>query len=614
MHTRTLNAHETLDSQHDGDTRSAPTTRAERRPGRHRRRPPRRSDHASPAVASDRGGADIREQSLEGTDCLQVSELGVVVRNNTLLSGVSFRAGRGSLTAVIGPSGAGKSTLVKLIAGIAKPTRGVVTFEGHNLHTEYGSLQHRIGLVPQENIIHHQLTVAEVLGYVAELRLPQATDRDRRRAVEDVLEELDLTKRRNTRVDKLSGGERKRVSVAVEMLTGPSLLILDEPTSGLDPALDRKAMKLLRRLADAGRIVVVVTHCLSNLDVCDQVLFLTSGGKTAYFGPPQQICDVMGTENWADLFARVGTEPDVVNREFLARICRSVRHPTHPSPRKTPPPRPPKHRARQFFTLVRRQLRLLVADRGYFLFLVVLPFILGVLALLVPGHAGLGTADPRGPMPDEPAQILMLLNISAVFMGTALTIRDLVGERAIFKREQSAGLSASAYLFAKIGVYGIAATVQTAILAAIVLIGKGTPTRGAVVLTNSTAELYITLAVTALIAAVNGMALSAAARSHDQILPMLVISVMLSIVLAGGLIPVTGRVVLNQLSWALPARWGFAASASTVDLRHLAALVPANETLWTHDPTWWLLDMIMLVLLGVATTGFIRWCIRLKSQ
>jgi ABC-2 type transporter len=183
-----------------------------------------------------------------------------------------------------------------------------------------------------------------------------------------------------------------------------------------------------------------------------------------------------------------------------------------------------------------------------------------------------------------PAQILMLLNISAVFMGTALTIRDLVGERAIFRREQSVGLSASAYLLAKIGVYGVAATVHTAILAAIVLIGKGGPTRGAVVLGNSTAELYITLAVTALIAALNGMAMSAAARSQDQILPMLVISVMLSIVLAGGLIPVTGRLGLNQLSWALPARLGFAASASTVDLRHLAALVPANETLWTHDP------------------------------
>jgi ABC-type multidrug transport system ATPase subunit len=612
MSLQPLSADKATDSRSDDTARHEATTRDQHRHGRHRRRPPRRSVHVGPPAASDQLGADTHEQPVDGTGGLQVSELSFAVRTNTLLSGVSFSAGHGSLTAIIGPSGAGKSTLVKLIAGIAKPTTGVVTFEGHNLHAEYGSLRHRIGLVPQENIIHHQLTVAEVLGYVAELRLQHATDHQRRQAVEDVLEELDLTKRRNTRVDKLSGGERKRASVAVELLTGPSLLILDEPTSGLDPALDRQVMKLLRRLADAGRVVLVVTHCLSNLDVCDQVLFLTPGGKTAYFGPTNQICKVMGTANWADIFARVGTEPELVNREFLARLCTSGHDPAHPSPQRTLPPCPPKCRRRQFLTLARRQLRLLVADRGYFIFLVVLPFILGALALLVPGHAGLGVANPLGPVPDEPAQILMLLNISAVFMGTALTIRDLVGERAIFRREQSVGLSASAYLLAKIGVYGVAATVQTAILAAIVLIGKGGPTRGAVVLGNSTAELYLTLAVTALIAAVNGMALSAAARSQDQILPMLVISVMLSIVLAGGLIPVTGRLVLNQLSWALPARWGFAASASTVDLRHIATLVPANETLWTHDPTWWLLDMLILVLLGVATTCFIRWCIRLK--
>ena len=599
----------------EGNARDVSKTPNQRRPGRHRLPKPRRWAHVGPPVASFHLGADAGARSLDGTGCLQVSNLGLVVRNNTLLSGVTFSAGRGSLTAIIGPSGAGKSTLVKLIAGIAKPTTGVVTFEGHRLHAEYGSLRHRIGLVPQDNILHHQLTVAEALGYVAELRLPQASDRELRRAVEGVLNELELSKAQDTRVDKLSGGERKRASVAMELLTRPSLLILDEPTSGLDPALDRKAMASLRRLADAGRVVVVVTHCLSNLDVCDQVLFLTPGGKMAYFGPPNQICDVMGTANWADLFARVGMEPEEVNHEFLARVGTSGHDPVHPSPRPTLPPCPPKcHRWRQVLTLLRRQLRLVVADRGYFTFLVVLPFILGALALLVPGHAGLGVADPRGPVPDEPAQILMLLNISAVFMGTALTIRDLVGERAIFRREQSAGLSASAYLLAKIGVYGTGATMQAAILAAIVLVGKGGPTRGAVLLGNSAAELYVTLAVTALIAAVNGMALSAAARSQDQILPMLVISVMLSIVLAGGLIPVTGRLVLNQLSWMLPARWGFAASASTVDLRHLAALVPANETLWTHDPTWWLLDMIILMLLGVATIGFIRWRIRLKSE
>jgi ABC transport system ATP-binding/permease protein len=546
-------------------------------------------------------------------DCLHVDLLGLTVRNRRLLSDVSFSASHGSLTAIIGPSGAGKSTLANLIAGSVRPTSGAVTFGGHNLHAHYSALRRRIGLVPQDNILHQQLTVEEALGYAAELRLPRAKHDEHRRAVDNVLDELELTHRRQTRVDKLSGGERKRASVAMELLTGPSLLILDEPTSGLDPALDRQVMTMLRRLADAGRVVLVVTHCLTNLDVCDQVLFLTSGGKTAYFGPPNEIPLVMGTANWADIFSRVGADPDEVNREFLARRRASGSEDRQRSPLGGSPARPVRCKSyQQVSALIRRQLRLLVADRGYFAFLVLLPFVLGTLTLLVPGNAGLGTANPRGPVPDEPGQIVMLLNISAVFMGTALTIRDLVGERAIFRREQSVGLSASAYLLAKIGVYTVAATLQTAILTTIAVIGKGAPTHGAVVFGNPIVELYITLAVTAAISAINGMVLSSAARSQDQILPMLVISVMLSIVLAGGLIPVTGRVVLNQLSWALPARWGFAASASTVDLRHIATLVPANEPLWSHDPTWWFLDMTMLTLLGIAMAAFVRWRIRLS--
>ena len=138
--------------------------------------------------------------------------------------------------------------------------------------------------------MHGQLTVNQALMYAAELRLPPDTTKDDRdQVVAQVLEELEMTQHADTRVDKLSGGQRKRASVALELLTGPSLLILDEPTSGLDPALDRQVMTMLRQLADAGRVVLVVTHSLSYLDVCDQVLLLAPGGKTAFSGPPSQI-------------------------------------------------------------------------------------------------------------------------------------------------------------------------------------------------------------------------------------------------------------------------------------------------------------------------------------
>ena len=181
-------------------------------------------------------------------------------------------------------------------------------------------------MVPQDDVVHRQLTVNQALGYAAELRLPPDTSKaDREAVVAQVLDELGLTQHADTRVDKLSGGQRKRASVALELLTGPSLLILDEPTSGLDPALDLQVMTMLRQLADAGRVVLVVTHSLTYLDVCDQVLLMAPGGKTAFLGPPDQIGAAMGTTNWAQIFAKVGADPDEANRRFLART--NLRHP-----------------------------------------------------------------------------------------------------------------------------------------------------------------------------------------------------------------------------------------------------------------------------------------------
>jgi len=552
--------------------------------------------------------------SLTDTGCLDVDAVDLALPcGRVLLSDISFAARPGSLTAIIGPSGAGKSTLAKLVGGALTPTAGEVSFAGHDVHGEYESLRHNIGLVRQDDVVHHQLTLDHALRFAAELRLPDATKRERAAAVNRVLEELELTNHAHTRVDTLSGGQRKRASVAMELLTEPRLLILDEPTTGLDPALDRQVMTMLRRLADAGRIVLVVTHCLTYLDVCDQVVFLTPGGKTAYFGPPDEIGAVMGTTNWADLFARVAADPDAAHTEFLTR-CRANPAKASPLPRsEASPRRAPCRLLRQISTVARRQVRLIVADRGYLLFLAVLPFILGMLSVLVPGHTGLGEADPHGAAPTEPADIMILLSLSAVFMGAALTIRDLVGERTIFRREQAVGLSAWAYLFAKILVYCMTASAQTVVLTAIVVIGKGTPTRGAVLLANPTLELYLTLAATASVSAVMGLAMSAAAKSQDQILPMLVISVMVSLVFSGGMIPIGGRLVFDQLSWVIPARWGFAASASTADLHAIAPLLHSGESLWLHQVSYWLLDMTLLVSLGAVLAACIRWRIRLSA-
>ena len=469
---------------------------------------------------------------------LEVREISLSVENGpTLLDEISLAARPGTLTAVIGPSGAGKSTLAKVVVGTTQPNTGMVAFEGHDIHAEYASLRSRIGMVPQDDVVHSQLTVNQALGYAAELRLPPDTSKDDRcQVIARVLEELELTQHADKRVDKLSGGQRKRVSVAMELLTSPSLLILDEPTSGLDPALDRQVMTMLRQLADAGRVVVVVTHSLTYLDVCDQVLLLAPGGKTAFCGPPGQIGPAMGTTNWADIFTKVGADPDAVHRRFLERAA----PPKEPAETAGPSQLgKPVHTSlwRQFSTIARRQMRLIVSDRGYFIFLLLLPFIMGVLSLAQPGDIGFGPPNPDSLAPNEPVQTLVMLNIGAIFMGTALTIRALIGERAIFLREQAVGLSTTAYLLAKIFVFAVFAVLQSAIVTAIAVWGKGAPTQGAVMLKNPALELFVDIAFTCVAAAMVGLALSALARSNEQILPLLVVTVMSQLVLSGGMTP-----------------------------------------------------------------------------
>ena len=399
------------------------------------------------------GGILVRRQEAAArTGGLEVREVDFSVNGKSLLERISLTARPGTLTALIGGSGAGKTTLSRLIAGYATPTSGSVTFEGHDIHTEYASLRTRIGMVPQDDVVHRQLTVNQALGYAAELRLPPDTSKaDREQVVAQVLDELGLTQHADTRVDKLSGGQRKRASVALELLTGPSLLILDEPTSGLDPALDLQVMTMLRQLADAGRVVLVVTHSLTYLDVCDQVLLMAPGGKTAFLGAPDQIGDAMGTTNWAQIFAKVGADPDEANRRFLAQ-----NKPPPPAQAEAPADlgAPARTSMRhQFSTIARRQVRLVVSDRAYFVFLALLPFVMGALSLTVPGHTGFGYADPTSESAGEAGTILTLLTMAAAFMGTALTIRDLIGERPIFRREQAVGLSTTAYLLAKIAVF-----------------------------------------------------------------------------------------------------------------------------------------------------------------
>lgn len=248
-------------------------------------------------------GDALQEFVDTGEVSLDVQDLEVTVGREgkggkTLLDRVSFPVGEKCLLGVVGPSGVGRSTLLNALTGQRPADSGTVLYDGRDLHRDFAELRQRIGLVPQDDIPHAQLTVRKALGYAAELRFPQDTAKAERQArVAEVIRELGLEQRADQPIHSLSGGQRKRVSVALELVTKPLLLFLDEPTSGLDPGMDRSVMHMLRGLADDGRTVIVVTHSVLSLEVCDRLLVLAPGGRIAYYGPPEDALAFFGFED-----------------------------------------------------------------------------------------------------------------------------------------------------------------------------------------------------------------------------------------------------------------------------------------------------------------------------
>ncbi|WP_205873705.1 ABC transporter permease [Mycobacterium camsae] len=539
--------------------------------------------------------------------------LGLAHDGQELLSDVTFTAPPGSLLAVVGPSAARNFALTGLLAGTRPPSAGLLTVDGHDAHAEPDVMRLRIGVVPRDNRVHPRLTVEHALGYAAELRLPPDTSpENRERVIAQVLDELELTPHRTTRVAKLPPEARRCVSLAVELLTRPSLLVVEAPGAGLDPLQQNHVMALLRRQADLGCVVVVSGIAPAFLNMCDQVLLLTPAGQLAFAGPPSHIDSALGSTDWFDIFGRISADPYGAHHAFLMRQQASV-SPTPPSVARPQRLAPTPGFGQQLRMLARRQLRLLLASPVSSLFLLVLPVALGALTLLIPGNSGLARPGPSSANTHEAIEILAALNFSAVLMGTVLTIGSLVSERRIFRREQTIGLSASAYLLAKLVVFGLVTAAQAAILTAIVIVGKGGPKHGAALLGTSplaaAIELYLSVAATAVVSAIVGLALSSLGKSRAEVVPLLIPALLGSLLFAGGLVSLVGTWGYDQVSWFIPAQWGFAAAAATVDLRRIDKLATDNAV-WSHYSGWWVFDMLMLGLLAAVWAGFVRYRLR----
>jgi len=551
------------------------------------------------------------------TGPLQARRVRLSVDGEQALADLSFTASPGTVTAVVGLSEASTSALVDVLGGAIQPSGGTVDFDGHYVAAD--DVRPHVGLVPRHDLLHPQLTLEQALGYAAELRLPPGTSADRRReVVRSVLEKMGLSSLRTVKAGKLTVEQRKRASLAVELLTEPSLLVFDEPTADLDSAAEQQMSETLRRLADEGRVVVVATTAPANLDACDRVLVLTPTGIPVFAGAPSQISAQLGSTDWAVILKRVRADPYGAHDEYLARQHDSpAADPEPPETVEHPAPPPLPSLLRQSIIAARRQAWLMVADQRYFIFLTILPLLIGAISLLVPGDAGLGPASRYGSSPDQAVEILAVLAVGAVLMGTSLGIRDLFAEQRIFRREQAHGLSASAFLAGKVIVYSLTAVAQTAVITIVATVGTVAPTHGAALLGHSklgaSVELFIALAVTAIVSAMVALGFSLLATYSEQILLSAVVIVLISMVFAGALFPVSGRFPLEQIAGLVPSRWGFAAAAATVDVRAVNPLADADDS-WKHSSGQWLLDMGVLIGFGVAATAALHWRLRRPSR
>ncbi|MFI6703165.1 FHA domain-containing protein [Streptomyces sp. NPDC050509] len=535
-----------------------------------------------------------------------------------ILKDVSFGVPEKSLIAVIGPSGSGKSTLLKALTGYRPADQGDVLYDNRNLYKQFAELRQRIGLVPQDDILHKELTVKKALKYAAKLRFPGDTaEAEREARIGEVLGELKLDIHKDKKITSLSGGQRKRVSVALELLTKPSLIFLDEPTSGLDPGMDRDVMQLLRGLADDGRTVLVVTHSVAELGICDKLLVMAPGGSVAYFGPPEEALNFFGYSTWADVFSAFENYRDYDwagrwrgsqhYQMYAADIDSVAAQSVH-----MPPPqqlRPPKAQSwgSQLWTLIRRYSSVIASDKGFMGLMLILPAVLGVVSVVIPAKFGLGPPEAPTRFNGAAGTIMLILTVGMCFSGAANSVRELIKERVIYERERATGLSRSAYLMSKVITLGVITAFQGVIICGIGFAPRVLPEEGLIM--PPAVEICLVVIALGFTSMMFGLVISSLVKTAEKTMPLLVMFAIVQVVFTGVLFQLYDSPGLEQLAWLMPSRWAIAGAGTTLDLSHLMAPWDLNDPtnldpLWEHAAGQWVLNISVLVLIGVVC-GFV---------
>ncbi|MET7715389.1 FHA domain-containing protein [Streptomyces sp. NPDC005407] len=530
-----------------------------------------------------------------------------------ILRDVSFGVPEKSLIGVIGPSGSGKSTLLKALTGYRPANQGDVLYDNRSLYKQFAELRQRIGLVPQDDILHKELTVRKALKYAAKLRFPGDTaEAEREARIDEVLRELKLDIHKEKKVTSLSGGQRKRVSVALELLTKPSLIFLDEPTSGLDPGMDRDVMQLLRGLADDGRTVLVVTHSVAELALCDKLLVMAPGGSVAYFGPPEEALNFFGYSTWADVFSAFENYRDYDwagrwrgsqhYQMYAADIDAVAAQQVHMPPAQQMRPPKPQSWGSQLWTLIRRYSSVIASDKGFLGLMVILPAVLGLVSVVIPAKFGLAPPTPPNKFNGDAGTIMLILAVGMCFSGAANSVRELIKERVIYERERATGLARSAYLMSKVIVLGVITAIQGVIICGIGFATRDLPEEGLIM--PPAVEICLVVIALGFTSMMFGLVISSLVKTAEKTMPLLVMFAIVQVVFTGILFQVYGSPGLEQFAWLMPSRWAIAGAGATLDLSHLMPPWDPNkpedlDPLWEHSAGQWGLNITILLVIGV---------------
>jgi len=557
----------------------------------------------------------VRRDELQILD--QGNQIRLDIHNVTLetngkrrLDDLSFAIEPGQFVALVGGSGAGKSTLMRTLLGIEATTKGIVFLNGEDLRKNFNIHRTQIGYVPQDDIIHAELTVAEVLEFAAKLRLPP--DTNVKQSVDAALDSIKMSHRRNALVKDLSGGQRKRVSIGVELLANPKLFFLDEPTSGLDPGLDKQMMQLLRDLAHEGkRTIILVTHATANITQCDRIVFLGQGGRLCYFGTPQDALEFFEVKDFADIYIKLETEQEVINYAikyqqspyYQRYIANSLITITPQASKTSPPERKNVSFIRQFTLLQDRNFRLILRDKvNLSLALLTAPIGIALIMLAVRDKIPFFTDNPDNDplLSSLSLRVLFIFTCAALWVGLSSSLQEIVKEAAIYLRERLVNLEIFAYLGSKVTIISGIAILQTILMVAIILIGFKAPESE---LISWSLGISITTFLTLLASFSLGLLVSAAVKNSSQANSALPLLILPQIIFSGVIFKMDSGTIASKLSWLMLSRWSVGAYGTLADVSSLLVKKP-DGTLLTppfnpdvYESTWHNLNLNWQILL-----------------